>query len=1026
MATIKIKSGDQWTQIPMMGINPMPDAPSDGKTYGRKDGAWAEVTSSSGSTQELTKEAIEAVFTGNVETHSHDTVYEYTEFETDVWDGTSISETLSGSGTKEDPYLIQSCADLLHLRNNGSQYNIYGMQNFSQAEEFKPYFKVTKSLDFDNKTIANPTGSSSLEEFVCFMFNIDGQNATISNFNLSIEKAEDPGIFNLAIGGYFHNFNLKNITVSCDASKVSDGSGIGLFGGIYDTMYNTINNTVVNSKIILNGELTETGTTMIMFVTASSGYQLLATNETLLNSINVQSFNFGVDVTIEDNTTKTNGGKVAVISYVFGFPGKETIGYDNSYSTVTNMDVESGDMTFDGTSAYVLGLMYGNTTNFYVNSDKAHGFVYVNDEGKSSFITNQTKTTQEIQSDTFVNELNSLVNIFRKDPDGNAPILAPSNQTVTYDGYAKQSYLNLVSNNVSSNTSRIDTLETNVSSNTSRIDSFETKIDSLEIKIDDGGSGTVTKELQPNTYYEFGVCDQLTITLASGRTGYLNQYMFEFSCSPFSATTLSNIPGVFWQNNEQLIPEAGHKYQVSIINNVASYYKILSAYGIVTYTTTGASENVKLINRQEIVNSITLEDGTDVPITGTGALNYTFTDAGEHKVAIELKEKVSSFYYSFSGCTSLTSIPENLFANCPNVTDFSECFGGCSGLTSIPENLFANCPNDFGHCFKYCSGLTSIPENLFANCPNVTDFEYCFYQCSGLTNIPENLFASNTAATNFEYCFGLCKNLASIPSKLFINNTAVTDFKNCFRGCPGLTSIPENLFTNNTAVTDFGYCFSNCTGLTSIPDSLFANCTNITSFASCFSGCTSLTNIPANLFTNNTKVDSFSSCFYACSGLTSIPNNLFTTNTVVTEFSSCFGSCKNLASIPANLFANNTAVTHFNGCFSYCTSLTSIPENLFSTNTAVTNFGSCFQSCSGLTSIPENLFATNTAVTNFTACFQYCSGLTGNVPVDNDETPIYYRSGEGKSGYEIVTSSDDCFYNCTGLTYYNSIPSDWK
>lgn len=31
MATIKIKSGDQWTQIPMIGINPMPDAPSDGK-----------------------------------------------------------------------------------------------------------------------------------------------------------------------------------------------------------------------------------------------------------------------------------------------------------------------------------------------------------------------------------------------------------------------------------------------------------------------------------------------------------------------------------------------------------------------------------------------------------------------------------------------------------------------------------------------------------------------------------------------------------------------------------------------------------------------------------------------------------------------------------------------------------------------------------------------------------------------------------------------------------------------------------
>ena len=948
MATIKIKSGDQWTQIPMIGINPMPDAPSDGKTYGRKDGAWAEVTSSSGSTQELTKEAIEAVFTGNVETHSHDTVYEYTEFETDVWDGTSISETLSGSGTKEDPYLIQSCADLLHLRNNGSQYNIYGMQNFSQAEEFKPYFKVTKSLDFDNKTIANPTGSSSPGEFACFMFNIDGQNATISNFNLSIEKAEDPGIFNLAIGGYFHNFNLKNITVSCDASKASDGSGIGLFGGIYDTMYNTINNTVVNSKIILNGELTETGTTRIMFVTASSGYQLLASNETLLNSINIQSLNFGVDATIEDNTTKTNGGKVAVASYVFGFPGKETIGYDNSHSTVTNMDVESGDMTFDGTSAYVLGLMYGNTTNFYVNSDKAHGFVYVNDEGKSSFITNQTKTTQEIQSDMFVNELNSLVNIFRKDPDGNAPILAPSNQTITYDGYAKQSYLNLVSNNVSSNTSRIDTLETNVSSNTSRIDSFETKIDSLEIKIDDGGSGTVTKELQPNTYYEFGVCDQLTITLASGRTGYLDEYMFEFSCPLFTATNFSNIDGISYANNKILTPKNNYKYQVSIRNNIASYIEIQSSASILTYKTTGASQSIQLINNQEYANKITLEDGTDVPITGTGALNYTFADAGNHKVAIELKEDVT----------------------------------------------------DFGRCFSYCEGLTSIPENLFANCPNVTDFSYCFQNCRGLTSIPENLFA---------------------------NNTAVTSFSDCFTGCTSLTSIPKNLFANNTDVTDFGFCFANCSGLTSISENLFASNTAVTDFSYCFYQCPRLTSIPANLFANNNVVTNFRYCFYQCTGLTSIGNGVFDGCTAVTDFSACFSECSGLTSIPENLFASNTAVTNFGSCFQQCSSLTSIPENLFANNTAVTNFSYCFIYCIGLTgSIPENLFASNTAVTDFRQCFQNCSGLTGKVPVDNDGTPIYNRSGNGKEGYAIVDYYGNCFYNCTDLTDYNSIPSDWK
>ena len=256
------------------------------------------------------------------------------------------------------------------------------------------------------------------------------------------------------------------------------------------------------------------------------------------------------------------------------------------------------------------------------------------------------------------------------------------------------------------------------------------------------------------------------------------------------------------------------------------------------YTTTSANQSVQLIYKQEYAKKITLEDGTDVPITGSGALSYTFADIGEHKVTIKLKEDVNTLFDCFSDCTELTSIPENLFANCPNVTDFSACFYNC-GLTSIPENLFANCPNvtDFSTCFSWCTSLTSIPDNLFANCPNVTDFMYCFDSCFRLTSIPENLFAN-------------CPN--------------VTDFSVCFFDCTRLTSMPENLFARNTAVTSFDHCFSGCTR------------------------------------------------------------------------------------------------------------------------------------------------------------------LTGNVPIDNDGTPIYNRSGEGKPGYAIVENHSDCFYNCTKMADYDSIPEEWK
>ena len=255
-----------------------------------------------------------------------------------------------------------------------------------------------------------------------------------------------------------------------------------------------------------------------------------------------------------------------------------------------------------------------------------------------------------------------------------------------------------------------------------------------------------------------------------------------------------------------------------------------------TFTTTRASQNVKLINKQEYAKKITLEDGTDIPITGTGALNYIFADAGEHKAAIEFKE---------------------------DVTNFNRCFESCSGLTSIPDNLFANntAVTTFGYCFSGCSSLTSIPENLFANNTAVTGFSYCFSFCSGLTSIPDNLFANNTAVTNFSFCFENCSGLTgSIPENLFSNNTAVTNFSSCFRECSGLTSIPENLFANNTAVTNFSFCFENCSGLT-------GNCpidndgTPIYNRSSGKSG--------------YARVINYSDCFYNCTGLTdysSIPS----------------------------------------------------------------------------------------------------------------------------------------------------------
>ena len=209
-------------------------------------------------------------------------------------------------------------------------------------------------------------------------------------------------------------------------------------------------------------------------------------------------------------------------------------------------------------------------------------------------------------------------------------------------------------------------------------------------------------------------------------------------------------------------------------------------------------------------------------------------------------QNITSFLYTFSGCSSLTSIPQGLFDNCTKVTNYKGTFSSCYHLASIPQGLFDNCTEvtDFSYTFSSCFDLTSIPQGLFDNCTEVTSFAGTFFGCSStsLTSIPQGLFDNCTEVSSFESTFTSCHNLASIPQGLFDNCTKVTSFTGTFKFCPYLTSIPQGLFDNCTEVTDFSYTFCNCyiSYFTSIPSGLFDNCTKVTSFRSTFEGCSSI------------------------------------------------------------------------------------------------------------------------------------------------------------------------------------------
>ena len=142
-------------------------------------------------------------------------------------------------------------------------------------------------------------------------------------------------------------------------------------------------------------------------------------------------------------------------------------------------------------------------------------------------------------------------------------------------------------------------------------------------------------------------------------------------------------------------------------------------------------------------------------------------------------------------------------------------------FTEIPEWLFdKKVRSTVMSTFKYCKDLTSIPEGLFKNNVNATNFEYAFYCCKGLTSIPEGLFKNNINATNFERAFGDCEGLTSIPEGIFKNNVNATNFEYAFVDCIGLTSIPEELFKYNTNANNFYWTFRGCSSLTNIPEKI--------------------------------------------------------------------------------------------------------------------------------------------------------------------------------------------------------------
>jgi hypothetical protein len=216
-------------------------------------------------------------------------------------------------------------------------------------------------------------------------------------------------------------------------------------------------------------------------------------------------------------------------------------------------------------------------------------------------------------------------------------------------------------------------------------------------------------------------------------------------------------------------------------------------------------------------------------------------------------------------------------------------------------------------------------------------------------------------------------------------------------GTPRLISAIKTPIRGITGLNSAYEMFKHCENIPSIPVGLFDNCPGITRFYDTFLACKKITAIPPGLFDYQTNVTDFYATFDNCDLLKEIPPGLFDKHPNNTNFAWTFAKCYSLESIPAGLFDRHTRVTTFAYCFFRCWKLRSIPPLLFDRNTSVTTYANAFEDC-GRDQVPPR--------------------LTGSSPANSAGLKLWELSP--------LPTGTRCFYNCTGLTDYATIPTNWR
>ncbi len=114
----------------------------------------------------------------------------------DVWDGSSVSSSLKGSGTEDDPYQIWTGADLKYLQETSSLW------------AFGTYFVQKDDIDLDNHELGNIGHGTGTP----FSATYDGRGCKISNLYIDWTDVSSADKYSHALFGYL-NGTVRNIHI---------------------------------------------------------------------------------------------------------------------------------------------------------------------------------------------------------------------------------------------------------------------------------------------------------------------------------------------------------------------------------------------------------------------------------------------------------------------------------------------------------------------------------------------------------------------------------------------------------------------------------------------------------------------------------------------------------------------------------------------------------------------------------------------------------------------------------------------